>query len=672
MSVLLNVFETPLQNFKVWKIPIVADPRVISQEIRELSQKRVADCSFSNGFLYFKGEPEKVIEELQKESIIVSQPPEEVILSPQREGKIIRDLLYSSFEGILHKKGWRAPIGKRKRALPEAYESYRDFYLELGENVTVIFGLKYMFEVSSRNSLRLWLDVYAPLWSAAEKHFLNKKDIDAKLRELYVQKALLRPKDRYKKTLKLIEILFGDEIIELEFCDDYCLSFSKEMYIVSPSAEEMGSEVSLSFNIIEEPNLRFKLGFSGNPKDIMWLKAYGYGASIRELHIKAIIDESTREDFLNFFKKLRDGFYGNYTRWPGFQTVTGAELSFDDKSDIIYLDNPSREAIQNCLLRVFSEGSGKTDKTVTLLVVPELLSKFYYEFKALALQKSMPLQVILEKTLKKEPLEFTLMNIGVALYTKGGGIPWILKNSLTQTHSLFVGISFHLDHESKNIYYGVMEVFDKFGKHLEGKIRMYSSPNEIKSVRGLYIPREDAEKILTELVRVYNPHEIIFHKSAPFHDEEKEAIENVCQNKGIPYCLVHIERTNPYRIYRMKGGDFTPIRGTIIFDATNESRAILSTTGHSILSPNRLRLWSGIGTPRPLEIVLEKNTTQHNLREIAEQIMAMTKLDWNTIEVSVRSPITLKYSNRAANMAPYLKKEIVKGPIEITDIRFLM
>jgi len=542
----------------------------------------------------------------------------------------------------------------------------------LGENVTVIFGLKYMFEVSSRNSLRLWLDVYAPLWSAAEKHFLNKKDIDAKLRELYVQKALLRPKDRYKKTLKLIEILFGDEIIELEFCDDYCLSFSKEMYIVSPSAEEMGSEVSLSFNIIEEPNLRFKLGFSGNPKDIMWLKAYGYGASIRELHIKAIIDESTREDFLNFFKKLRDGFYGNYTRWPGFQTVTGAELSFDDKSDIIYLDNPSREAIQNCLLRVFSEGSGKTDKTVTLLVVPELLSKFYYEFKALALQKSMPLQVILEKTLKKEPLEFTLMNIGVALYTKGGGIPWILKNSLTQTHSLFVGISFHLDHESKNIYYGVMEVFDKFGKHLEGKIRMYSSPNEIKSVRGLYIPREDAEKILTELVRVYNPHEIIFHKSAPFHDEEKEAIENVCQNKGIPYCLVHIERTNPYRIYRMKGGDFTPIRGTIIFDATNESRAILSTTGHSILSPNRLRLWSGIGTPRPLEIVLEKNTTQHNLREIAEQIMAMTKLDWNTIEVSVRSPITLKYSNRAANMAPYLKKEIVKGPIEITDIRFLM
>jgi len=41
MSVLLNVFETPLQNFKVWKIPIVADPRVISQEIRELSQKKL-------------------------------------------------------------------------------------------------------------------------------------------------------------------------------------------------------------------------------------------------------------------------------------------------------------------------------------------------------------------------------------------------------------------------------------------------------------------------------------------------------------------------------------------------------------------------------------------------------------------------------------------------------
>jgi hypothetical protein len=50
----------------------------------------------------------------------------------------------------------------------------------------------------------------------------------------------------------------------------------------------------------------------------------------------------------------------------------------------------------------------------------------------------------------------------------------------------------------------------------------------------------------------------------------------------------------------------------------------------------------------------------------------LTKLDWNTTEVSVKLPITLKYSNKAANLAPYLKNEEGRGPLEITDLRFLI
>jgi hypothetical protein len=441
------------------------------------------------------------------------------------------------------------------------------------------------------------------------------------------------------------------------------------MYKIFLNAEEAGNQVSFSFNIIEEPHLRFKLGFSKNPRDVVRLKAYGYGASIKDLPIKAIVDGSTREDFFSFLGKLRDGFSGNYMRWPGFQAVTGAELSFDDKSDIIYLNEPLEETFRSCLLQAFSKGESKT---VTLLVVPELQHRLYYEIKALALQKRMPIQVVLKETLKKEPLEFTLMNIGVALYAKGGGIPWILEKPLMQTRGLFVGISFHLDHKEKHIYYGVVEVFDKFGKHLECRMRMYSSSVEIKSVRGLYIPRDDAKRILTELVEEYDPYEIIFHKSAAFHKEEKEAIEDVCQKRGISYCLVHIERANPYRVYNVEKESFTPIRGTVVFDVTNRDRAILNTTGYSVLSFSKSRPWSGIGTPRPLEVVLEKNTTQYSLREIVEQLMSMTKLDWNTTEISIRSPITLKYSSKAASLAPHLREEMSKSPIEIADIRFLI
>lgn len=628
------------------------------------------------GLLFFKGNPQKVINVLEKQrsqlesELFIRKDFEETTLMPHRDEKVIKGLLYSLFEGELYRKGWRAPIGKRKRALPQSFESNREFYLEIGKDAVVLFGLKYMFDISSDKNLRLWLDVYAPIWHISENRLMHREEIDATLRELYIRKALLPPKHRYMKTLQIIKNIFKDEVIELEFCDGDHISFTEEMYSVSPTVEDDGVDSSFSFSIIDEPYLRFKYGFSRNPREVVRLKAYGYGVSARKFHIKAIIDRAIKEDFIDFFKKLRDGYRGNYARWPGFQSVTGVDLSFDESVDIIYLDSarPLEQEIQHCLLQASSESNSAV---VTFLAVPELRHRLYYKVKAFAIQRRMPIQVILKDTLKKEPLEFTLMNIGVALYAKGGGIPWVLKSPLSQTRSLFVGISFHLDHESKNIYYGVMEIFDKFGKHLDCKIQMYRSAFNIRNTRGLYIPKKDAEEILSELIRKYNPYEIIFHKSAPFHKEEKEAIEKVC-GRDILYSLVHIERSNPYRVYTEEF-NFTPIRGTLIYDMHNNNRAILTTTGHAVLdTTGRKKEWRGIGTPRPLEIMLERNTTKHNLREINEQILSLTKLDWNTTEISIRSPITLKYSNKAANIAPYLKHDIEQGLIEITDLRFLI
>jgi hypothetical protein len=70
----------------------------------------------------------------------------------------------------------------------------------------------------------------------------------------------------------------------------------------------------------------------------------------------------------------------------------------------------------------------------------------------------------------------------------------------------------------------------------------------------------------------------------------------------------------------------------------------------------------------------EENTTRDNIREISEQVLVLTKLDWNTTEISLRVPITLKYSNKAAQLAPYLNlKEIASpGLLEISDLRFLI
>ena len=632
--------------------------------------------------MFFKGDPEQVINELEKVNnqservYFIRDSLQEITLTPQGDEKLLKNLLYSLFEGELYRRGFIAPISKSKRALPDpvTYETHKELFVKLNNDIGVLYGLRYMFEVCPRNVVRLWLDLYTPLWWVTEKRRLNRKEIreiDITLSEQYTHKAILHPKDRYKKTLKIIDVLFPDESIELKFRDGDIISFSKNMYLISNIGEAYST--SFSYDVIDEPSLRFKYAVSKNPRDVIRYKPYFFGASLRDFHVKVIVDKAIKNEFFNFFKKLKDGYTGNYTRWPGFRALTGAEL-YLSVPGIITLD--SQDHIYEDLLKNLVQISSERNKYhLVFIVVPRLLGNLYYKIKAFAIQKQIPVQFILKDTLTKDPLEFTLMNIGVALIAKLGGRPWILEKPLTLARSLFVGIAFHLDHESKDIYYGVVEVFDKFGRQLECKIQMYRSPVTIQNVRGLYIPRKDFENILAELIKKYQPSEIIFHKSAPFHKEEKETIGNICKKENVQYALLHIEKSNPYRLYMAysEEPDIAPIRGTLVFDAYNKNRAILSTTG-TIMLDHKLRRWSGIGTPRPLEIMIEENTTKYSLREISEQILALTKLDWNTTEISLRVPITLKYSNKAAQLAPYLNlKEIASsGLLEISDLRFLI
>lgn len=669
-SLFLNAFQSSsaaLSNFKVWRLPTAtANLKGLYATFKQLSQDKIADCDFRGDSVYFKGDPESVMESLSRlPSTHLSSGLSETTLSPLTDNNVIKALLYLVFERILRSKGWRV-LSKRKRAFPPPDEKREELYLKLDDENIVLFGLKYMFEIRPNNNALLWLDIYAPLWSITSKRRLIKSEINEELRKAYVNKALLRPKERFQKLLDILDILFAEKTITLEFCDETSILFSKKNYEAPIMQEGYASFEPFQWAPLEEPFIRFKYGYSRNPKRIIDQNAYSYDA-IRKIYVKAVVAKSLKEDFITLYKKIIEGFPGRYMPWPGFSKVTGAEITFNEKNDIFEVEDNDGTNALNGLIKV---SSGVEEKnTVVFIVLPKMSSKTYHEIKAEALRRRMCTQVILKETLTKEPLEFTIMNIAVALYAKAGGVPWVLKDPLTMRRGLFIGISFHADHNIKNIYYGVMEVFNRYGAHLTCKARMYKYPYEIRSVKGLFIPRKDAEEILNFLIKEYEPREMIFHKSAPFHKEEKEAIEHVCNNHDVDYCLVHVEGVNPYRVYAPQLG-YTPLRGTIVFDSANSNRAILVSTGQ-FMDYGKTRSWSGIGTPRPLEITVEKSRGEISIRGISEQILALTKLDWNTTETSIRLPITLKYPRKAARLAKYFEG-IREGLVDIVDFKYLI
>ncbi|MEM1718246.1 MAG: Piwi domain-containing protein [Thermosphaera sp.] len=670
-SLFLNVFRSSsiaLSNFKVWRLPTaITGMRELYAIFKQLSQNKIADCVLYKDSVYFKGDPRGVRESLSRlPGTYIGSELNETILSPLAESSLIKVLLYSAFERELENKNWRV-LSRRKKALPPPTEKNEEFYLELTDENIVLFGLKYMFEIRPNNDVLLWLDIYAPIWSIANKRRLTRSEISEKLKRDYVNRALLRTKERFQKLLKILDILFPEKMITLEFCDETSISFLKKNYEV-PSIQEgyVGSEL-FQWAPLDEPFLRFKHGYSRNPRRIIDQSAYSYGA-IKEIPVKAVVARSLKEDFINLYRKIDEGFSGKYMFWPGFSKVTGAEILFNEKNDIVEVESDDETNVLHGLIEV---SNGAKENAVVFIVLPNISSKTYYAIKTEALRRKICTQIILKDTLSKEPLEFTIMNIAVALYAKAGGTPWVLKDPLTIKRGLFIGIAFHLDHTAKDIYYGVMEVFNRYGVHLVCKTRMYKYPGEIKSVRGLFIPRKEAEEILESLVKEYEPREIIFHKSAPFHKEEKEAIEYICNKHNIDYYLVHIEGANPYRVCAPQL-DYTPLRGTIVFDSVNNNRAILTTTGQTIMEYGKIKPWSSIGTPRPLEVIIEEKRGEgENIREICEQVLALTKLNWNTTEISIRLPITLKYPRKAARLTRHFEG-IREGLIDIADFRYLI
>ena len=311
-----------------------------------------------------------------------------------------------------------------------------------------------------------------------------------------------------------------------------------------------------------------------------------------------------------------------------------------------------------------------------------LINAFYPELKALRFEhtsRTIRIQFLRENTLRKAladsmRMEYTLWNLSTALYTKCNGTPWVHYGPILPA-GIFIGIAFtkpRITQEtisSKKVFcYGIMTIYNRYGLHIDTKVTpiIFQIPKSrpLPRTKGLFIPYSDMKKLLREIIGRYQPPIVIIHKSARFHKDEKRAIDEVLKGRSISYVLVHIESSNPYRGFTNSQFEFSVTRGDLILDRENPNRAILFTTG-CIRIRDRIKLRTRPGTPRAIELEIEQNISSFDVESLAKQILALTKLDWNTTDIEVRMPVTIKYARKASLLAKYLR-------VRTADIRDLM
>ena len=295
-----------------------------------------------------------------------------------------------------------------------------------------------------------------------------------------------------------------------------------------------------------------------------------------------------------------------------------------------------------------------------------LFRTFYRALKARAMDHAnpVPLQVIRRDTVERaddkgQSHATRAWHLGVSLLYKSGQTPW--RPADLPANTCFVGISFHhLKRRSGGLVYAslaqaVSTEFEPFA--LSGA----SIDQDQRRDRRPYLNEEQARGLLEDILREYearagvSPDRVIFHKTSKYEPEEIAGFQQAAAGRVASCELVWLRPTS-FRLVRK--GQQEPWRGTL---CRVGGETYLFTMGF-------MRWWReypGPHIPAPVEIGTAGAT---DLRERAREILALTKMNWNSSEGVSRYPVTLSFAKKVGE----IMAELSEGKSPNPSYRFYM
>lgn len=287
--------------------------------------------------------------------------------------------------------------------------------------------------------------------------------------------------------------------------------------------------------------------------------------------------------------------------------------------------------------------------------------------KAEAMTLNIPTQLARPRTFKADVSDATLQdeatrawNFSVAVYYKAEGYPWKLASM--ENGTCYVGVSFYKDPPDSrgNMKSSIAQVFTHTGEGLVLK----GSRAIIDEVTGSpHLTEIGAHQLVCDVLREYKnqmhqlPRRLVMHKTSRYKPEELTGFEKASQEVQLKD-FVTIE-TRGIRFMRKKG-IYPPLRGTVVQIGTNDY--VLFTKGYS----RYLATYPGLRVPTPIEVV--EHHGDASLETICQEIFSLTKMNWNSADFCIRSPITLEYASEVGKILAYVPEEVIPRP----EYRFYM
>ena len=287
----------------------------------------------------------------------------------------------------------------------------------------------------------------------------------------------------------------------------------------------------------------------GNEKtsfsQFMGVKNYGPYEEIKSKVNFVFIFE---ERFTQFANELYLSLIGksNPGTFSGMEQMFGISLAKDNTRKII-LNNYENETLLNAVNEIISLSKNKP--VVTIFIEDYLEEKGnshpYYFMKYQCVQNDIPLQVVnYNKLSKSNTLKWSTSNLGLQIFSKLGGKPWIVNPSKKNCLILGIGSSHKIDPKTKGIqkYFAYSICLDSSG--LYKKLEVLSESEE----ETTYL-----EKLEINLLRLLESREFneyahcVLHLPFKIKKSEIEALQSAIKKKSnMDFKVVKINTKNKF------------------------------------------------------------------------------------------------------------------------------
>jgi hypothetical protein len=285
--------------------------------------------------------------------------------------------------------------------------------------------------------------------------------------------------------------------------------------------------------------------------------------------------------------------------------------------------------------------------------------------KAITAIRGIPSQILLEDRAITYPCRCSVMwHLGIALYTKAGGVPWKLADA--DPELAYVGLAYALKPPSSSggrFVTCCSQVFDSDGAGLEFIAYETQADGLRVEQDNPFLSRQDMMRLISRSLSLYQrrhagrrPSRLIIHKSTELKPEEvdgcfdawprSDGLELVQIQQDVSWRGIKIDR--PWPGQRKGGPARFPIdRGTFLMLSGLE--VLLWTQGNARqIGPTGNFFKEGREIPHP--ILLRRFAGHGGWRESNRHVLGLTKMDWNNDSLYDRIPVTLLYAQRLARV----------------------